>query len=264
MIVEDSYCIGEAKQFVIDMAKVNALQDAYGTAVVSGTDFFQESISKGNNNSVHSTFKSKINTTVKGTWLSTSTKSIWWELIEENENQILWLHCKISGKAMEIKNSSNDLLTSIHKCNTGDGCETNEFKEGESIYMNIKSANKGFVSIFLEENGKIYRLFPYTKMENNISINADQDYFFFSYKHSSTFEQISKSTIIEYGLSALKPRNLNRIFVIYSPSDHLKPVMTYTEGIKQTSFDNFEKWVSKIQTNSEGVQTKIINIIVTK
>ncbi|OJJ23211.1 hypothetical protein BKI52_02315 [marine bacterium AO1-C] len=272
ILLNDSYCIGKVKKLALDKAKINALEKAYGRVIVQGTSTYIENISTGEKVKTNTKMNTIANSMVKGEWIKTKSSKLEWVVREKSTGgQELWLMCEIRGAARELKENKVDFEVFTMKCNNElNKCKASQFKSGEELYMHFKTASKGYLSIFMEESGKVYRLFPYTNMhdsyQNAVPVKADQAYTLFSEKHYDYFKNSTPNEIMEYLMSTGdKPQLFNRIFVVFSKKPFKKPILSEnTDGLKTINPDKFQKWLGANRAIEKSFQVKNIDITVTQ
>ena len=271
LLMEDSYSIGEAKKQAVELAKIDALEKAFGRVIVQGTHTYLENTKTGDRIETNSKMRMMANSMVKGDWLETQKQELKWVVreVERDKQKVqeLWLLCKVEGKAREIKESKTQLAIKAGNCPTISSCETTTFKSGESFFMNFKSSSNGFLSVFMEEDGKIYRLFPYFRLEgeldNAVPVMADEPITLFS-SNSEQPEGIRKAEVDEFLMHAPDERLFNRIYVVFAEKAFKKPILQKESGLKTISIENFQKWIGQNKSKESSFQVSPIDLVVEK
>lgn len=269
ILVDDSHNIGQIKRQVVELAKINALENAFGKVIVQGTHTYLENTVSGERVETFTKMNMIANSMVKGDWIETKSISTKWVLRDvgdkKSPRQELWLLCEIKGKAIEIAESKADFEVYTSSC-LDKGCQTTDFNSQESLLLNFQSSVNGYLSVFMEEDGKIYRLFPYVRMQNALDncvpVEADQAYTLFSSKAPNQIEGINKWEIDEYALFANKKPLFNRIYVVFAETAFKKPILQTDSGIKWLDLETFQKWVAKNKGTNPSFQMKPIDIVV--
>lgn len=272
ILLNDSYCIGEVKRVAVDQAKINALEKAYGRVIVQGTSTYIENIITGKKVKTNTKMNTIANSMVKGEWIKTKKTSLEWRVRQKAQGgQELWLICEIKGSAREVKESKVDFEVFTMNCNTNPNkCKTEQFKSREEMYMYFKAASKGYLSVFMEESGTVYRLLPYPNMheayQNAVPIQADQPYTLFSARHYEYFKKSTPDEIMEYIMATgSKPQLFNRMFVVFSKKAFKKPLLSeHSTGLKVTTPDKFQKWLGANRALDPLFQVKTLDITVTQ
>ncbi|NME69073.1 hypothetical protein [Flammeovirga aprica] len=259
--LEDTHTVGEFKETLLRKAQIMALADAFGTNLSSASDLTL--------NNAAMELQSLNTSTVKGEWIKTEYVEYTWHLAVENEKQVIYLECNVEGKGRAIDTPELNFKASTLNCSTPK-CETTMFKEMSHFYTYFQSPKNGFISIYMRENDKVYRLFPYSTMHSDASkpyaVNADQEYIFFDPKKAENFEGISSRQVDELVLSTMGPKRIfNRLYVIYCPTEYDKPILKTEEGgIKTISPEDFQEWLALQKTNKKGFQEKVIYFSIEK
>lgn len=272
ILLNDSYCIGEVKKMAVDKAKINALERAYGRVIIQGTSTYIENIKTGEKVKTNTKMNTIANSMVKGEWIKTKQNKLEWVVRKKDDGrQELWLVCEIKGAARELKDSKVDFEVFTMNCNNNEGkCKTEQFKSTEELYMQFKTASKGYLNIFMEESGVVYRLLPYPHMhesyEDAVPVKADQPYTLFSEKHHEYFKNSTPDEILEYIMTTgNKSQLFNRIFVVFSKKPFKKPLLTeHSTGLKVIAPDKFQKWLGTNRVINKSFQVKNIDITITK
>ncbi|AZQ62230.1 hypothetical protein EI427_08265 [Flammeovirga pectinis] len=258
----DSYTVGTFKEQLLRKAQIQALADQFGTNLSSSTDL------QVNNSS---TDLMSLNTsTVKGEWIKTTNLSYEWFIETIDGEQTVYLKCAVSGKGREITTPNIKIESATLSCNQSSDCETNEFKEGQSLYVSFKSPKDGYVSVFMREEGIVYRLFPYSSLKGEqgdaLKIESDKEYILFDPQKASDFENLSSRQIDELQLSTMgKDKLFNRLYVIYSPTPFTKPILeTGQGGIKTISPEEFQSWLTTNKGNNTDFQDKLLYFTIEK
>ena len=254
------------------MAKINALEKAYGRVIVQGTSTYIENITTGEKVKTNTKMNTIANSMVKGEWIKTKSSKLEWVVREKsNGGQELWLMCEIRGSARELKENKVDFEVFTMKCNkTPNECKASQFRNGEGLFMHFKTASKGYLSIFMEESGKVYRLFPYTNMDeayqNAVPVKADHAYTLFSEQHKDYFQKSTPDEIMEYLLSTGdKSQLFNRIYVVFSKKSYKKPLLSEGDhGLKTIIPAKFQKWLGANRAIDKSFQVKNIDVTVTQ
>ncbi|OHX65690.1 hypothetical protein NH26_04665 [Flammeovirga pacifica] len=253
--INENISIKEFKQELKMKAQIQALADEFGTLINSNSDLTL--------NNQGTTVNMLSSSNVKGEWVKTTEISFKWFLEEVEEKQKVYLSCEIKGKAREITKSKVDLDAQLLKCSNTNLCITQKFKEGESLYLSVKTPIDGYLSIFMREEGTVYRLLPYSNLSGNqnscIKIEADKEYVLFDDDNEKAINTIQKRYIDELQLSTMgKDKLFNRLYVVFSTSKYDKPILNTDNGIKTLSPESFQEWISNNKLSDENFQDQVI------
>lgn len=259
---ESHSCIGEMHNQALKEAKLKALADTFGTVVQQGVQTTVGSGAQG----VKS--ESVIDTQVKGEWVKTISEELEWILRKEpvgkKQEQVLYLKAYVKGKARALETSHVDIIAKTLNCDDDIECETTFFKNEEPVYLYLRSAKKGYVNIFLNEDDEVYRLLPYQTMEQEaIKIQADKDYFLLS-ASANTLEGVEAMDVDEYYLeNGHLAQKFYQIYVVFSEKEFDKPHLdTSQEGVKFIRKKKFQKWLLKNKRFNPYFQESMIPVTV--
>jgi hypothetical protein len=275
ILMEDAFNIGEIKRRAVDMARIDALEKAFGRVIVQGTNTYIENKDTGERTLTTIKMNSIANSMVRGEMLREQVNKLEWFIREKpgsrGKEQELWLLCEISGEAREVTGTQVNFEAFTMKCDDPLRCKTEVFSNEERMYLAFQSPVNGFLSVFMEdrEDEMVYRIFPYSRMsgefESAVPIRADVEYIFFSERHHRNyFPQLSASTMDPIALGTTKEQLFNRIFVVFSPSPYNKPILKEEGGIKVLTPAAFQQWVLNNQQANRDFQISNIDVVIRK
>jgi len=253
--MEQNMTENETRQKAEELAKINAIENAFGTYTAQQMDM---TIKDG------MTSYNIIGTTkVKGDWIETISIKFTEDFIKsKTKNSYIntkYIRCNIVGKVRqsvpkamlnyEILNAPNLLA------------RTRSYYHEEQLYVYFKSPVSGYVSIFLEDNDAVYRLLPYVNMSDNyqsgVPVKSDTDYLFFSpddnaFPGNSVDEPrlLTLKTDIEYDF----------IYIVFSEDKYIKPMLDNSAIVddriipKQLSISKFQQWLANNSASSNSFQ----------
>jgi len=241
--IESNMTVEQAKEKARELAMVNAIEQVLGTYVEQNTDIM---ISEG---------RDKYNiigtTRVKGDWIKTirETYSEPKDLPEKRVSGTVpeyYISCTIKGEIREATPKANIDFATLN-CPEAH-CRQTDFYSGESLYLYFKSPIDGYLSIFLDEGERVYRLFPYSSMTGKDYsaglIEGDKDYILFSKKRRDIsflpeeYEFYSTRQGVEY----------NSIYIVFSSDAYKKPIL---DDQKKNNIDGVEMILPKSLTQKE-------------
>jgi hypothetical protein len=244
------------------LAKIDAIQKAFGTYVEQQTDMTIEN-GKTDFNIIGST-------KVKGEWLETLKKNFEQDLRTEKTSkgilqQVPWVTCFIKGKVREVIPKAQ---LEFHLLNIPNAAaRTNDFYDGEQLYLWFKSPVNGYLSVFLEDNDAVYRLLPSEGMEerfqSGVPVKGDTEYIFFS-PENNAFKPIN---VDEFILNVNKPpMEYNYIYIVFSEKPFCKPMLHKSRVDKgkiiprSLTKKEFAEWLSYNRSLDPAFQDKKIKI----
>lgn len=232
--------ITEAKRIAAERARIEALAEEFGT------DISQTNMTQVKNSATESNvdFLSIGSSEVKGEWLR-DTKEPEYDINIDGENIIIKV--VVWGEAREIKKNSIELDVAILRNGTEKKFASEEFKNGDDMFVYFKSPTNGYVAIYLmDEENTAYCLLPYSGDNNGqFTIKGNESYIFFDSKQGKTDEE--RFLIDQLTLTCTKESEFNQIFVIFSPQPFTKAIDEQTgENIPRSlNSDDFQKWLTK-------------------
>lgn len=268
---EMSMSSNEAKSAVINLAKVNAIESAFGTYIE------QENISRIENDK--SSFNTIGTVRVKGEWIKTiGEPQVSFKMIESNsaDNPMpeIWWTCTIKGlvREMSAPDVSYDAFSLIEPEKK---FESSKFRNGDSFYYYFKSPNNGFFALFLEFEGTVYRMLPYQEMNGEylsaLPIKADKEYIFFDpEKNYSYYPDFPDHLVDEMQMGTELEEEVDLLYVVFSQQPFGKPMLneSATGGSltlpKSVSTSRFQGWLRDNKAFDGGFSYTKQQIIITK
>lgn len=252
----ENVTLEEAKRTALDRAKTSAIADAFGTLVTQSNS----TIMTNQNGQTDSRFLSLGGSEVKGEWIETTKEP---EYNIRYEGDMLIVSVTVSGRIREITSAGIDIIAKVLRNGTEEKFESNEFKNGDDMYLYFKSPVDGYLVVYLldETTQEVYCLLPYKAFgEGAYRIEHDKQYILFSAKH----EDNNPSIVDEYTLTCSRDVELNDIYVIFSPDVFAKANANDSEELlpRQLSYDAFQKWVAKLRNKDNNAQLKVKQIII--
>ena len=257
-VVPENVDLGKAKHTALERLKIQLIADEFGTIISQSNSTMVKNI----NEKSDINFLSVGSSEVKGEWIETIGTPIFkTEILGDQLVVKVWA----KGKIREIISSNIDIDVHILRNGTEDKFESEEFKSGDDLYISLISPINGYVAIYLIDNDNTaFCLLPYQNQEyGNIKIRANERYVFFS-------EELAvpniRQYVDEYTMTCNHARELNQIYVVFSPNTFIKPIDNKeTEDIpRELSNNAFQKWLSKCRTRDKDMITKQIAITLTK
>lgn len=257
-VVPENVDLGKAKHTALERLKIQLIADEFGTIISQSNSTMVKNI----NEKSDINFLSVGSSEVKGEWIETIGTPIFkTEILGDQLVVKVWA----KGKIREIISSNIDIDVHILRNGTEDKFESEEFKSGDDLYISLISPINGYVAIYLIDNDNTaFCLLPYQNQEyGNIKIRANERYVFFS-------EELAvpniRQYVDEYTMTCNHARELNQIYVVFSPNTFIKPIDNKeTEDIpRELSNTAFQKWLSKCRTRDKDMITKQIAITLTK
>lgn len=258
----------EARDRALELAKINALERAFGTLVMQGNTVYVENKKTGEKVETNTTFKMIGNTAVKGEIIQLlktdykETKKK--ERIKRKKVEITYINCNITIEAKELKDIKIEVET--FPLNSDKMIKpVTEFYQGDDLFLYFKSPVNGYLVVFLDDGTQAQCLLPYRTMpqglEEAMPIKADKEYVFFSDKPEYNYFDDDFFAEDLYELAASSKKDLNQLYVIFSKSPLNKPILKTDDNNeilieldkenyelpRSIKSDNFKEWLIKIQ-----------------
>lgn len=248
--VPDNISLEEGKRTALERAKIQAIADAFGTLVSQNNS----SIVKNENGKSSVDFLSIGGSDVKGEWIETIGEPMFDIFYESN---MLTIKVSIDGKAREIKNAAIDFEVKLLRNGTEEKYESNEFRNGDDLYLYFKSPINGYLAVYLldENMQQVFCLLPYKSSgEPAYKIIHDKPYVFFSCQKAED----NPSEVDEYTMTCEHSMEQNTICIVFSPNMFAKAFAEDgNAGLpRQLSLKEFQKWLGKCKANDTSIQEK--------
>lgn len=254
--VPDNISLEEGKHTAIKRAKIQALADAFGTLVSQNNSTFV----KNENGKSSVDFLSIGGSDVKGEWIETIGEPQFDIFYESN---MLTIKVSIDGKAREIKNAGIDFEAKLLRNGTEEKYESDEFQNGDDLYLYFKSPINGYLAVYLldENTQQVFCLLPYKSSgEPAYKIVHDKPYVFFSCQKAEG----NPNAVNEYTMTCEHSKEQDTIYIVFSPNMFAKAFAEDedTRLPRQLSLKEFQKWLGKCKTKALETQEKKIAITI--
>lgn len=248
----------EAKRTALDRAKIQALADVFGT-IVSQTNSTHV---QNRNGKSDIDFMSIGGSEVKGEWIETTGES---QYSISYEQGMLVVKVSVKGKAREIVSAQIDIKVKVLRNGTEDRFESDEFHDGDDLYLSFVSPVSGYLAVYLvDAEQKAYCLLPYQKQEDGIyNIKSNKRYLFFNKKEA---EKELTHLVDEYTMTCSKETERNTIYIVFSPNAFAKACdNSVSEDLpRELDYADFQKWITKQRKHDEKMNTIIFPITIKK
>jgi hypothetical protein len=248
-----------------EKAKINAIENAFGSVVIQGNAVYIKDITTGTTSQSDMVFTSIAEILVNGEWIATLDEKV----LFKDSIDYRWINVKILGKVRELTKIpfTPDVITL--SCNE-QKCSTEVFNSGQELIVYFKAPTNGFVTIYLDDSKRAQRLLPYSKNNttNTFEVKADQVYYFFSK------EDNKQKNVDEIELFTESIMEQNNLYVLFSKNDFDKPLLN---APKIQEFDNlnytlpasmevtkFQTWLQAIRSFNRTIELKTIFLTIKK
>lgn len=263
VLIEKNWSEEYAIKFCRENAKLNAIENAFGTTMVESNTLYSRNSDSSGYIKSDVQFYSVSNALVNGEWIRT--------LVEKDpkffeKNGTRWVKIEVEGEVRELKKIPFTPNAFCASCKIA-SCSTDVFNDGQRFFFHFAAPKNGYLSIFLDDGLNVQRLLPY-------SANSGDDYFFVKGDKEYVFFDRSPEEKVadEIELFTLFKLEHNRIFVLYSTKPFSKPILledkrTNTNGYlfpKKMESLKFQEWLQQLRVYNKNIELKIIDIIIRK
>ncbi|MFK7969652.1 MAG: hypothetical protein AB8F95_04755 [Bacteroidia bacterium] len=250
-----------------ELARVQAIEKVFGTVIVQGNATMIKNTQTGETVETEQTFSMIAETYVNGDWIKTIKESC--ERFVENDE--FWVKCSVRGVVRELIAPEIDLEIQTLGC-PETTCNKIHFNDGDPFYLSIEAPVKGYLTVYLADDQVSQRVFPYRNMPesqvNGVEIPADKPCVLFS----RAADMLGLGAYVdEYDLYAESPKDINRVFIVWTPEPLVKPRLqtAKTDGQGENmplelSFTDFQKWLSQNRRYQTGMIVKRVDITIEK
>ena len=260
-VVPENISREQARRIAVERAREQALLDRFGRNVTVST----ATVVRNENEQSSIRLLSLGGSEAKGEWLEDVGAPKFEEFMERGE--LVVRVSNVCGNAVEIADAGIDFMAKTLRNGTNLSDESNDFRDGNSIYLWFRSPRDGYLAVYLVDDDieTAYCLLPY--MNDNTGrgakkIRGGKDYILFSKEHAEPYEI---STMDEYILTAKKAIEHNHLFIIFSLNEFTKANdAPANEALlpRQLPYDDFRRWLARNRAWNNGLsyQTKLLTI----
>lgn len=251
----ETMSIDEAKRNAVERAKIQALENAFGTRISQTTSTMITS-----ENDVSATRFSVLGLSdVKGIWLETIGTP---ELHVAFEEHTIVVTCRITGLAKEIAGIAVDYEAYTLRNFPDKRSSSTQFHDGDDMFLYFRTPVSGFLNVFLlcDSENQAFCLLPYKRSKSAFFVEADRDYILFSKEQGGKVS----AEVDEYTLTAGNDIEYNQIVIVFSPEEFSKTGLNDTANTvpKMTSISKFNEWLSMLRTKNDHITTTVIPVTI--
>ncbi|MEN3041276.1 MAG: hypothetical protein ABDH66_07045 [Bacteroidia bacterium] len=250
------WSIERAQRQAFNLAVVNAIENAFPTSVARTSKYILDNRSRGQTAQTRSYFYLTADQYLGGEWLQTTEVRY---TTEVRKGQV-WIGCKVKGKARARSQPPLPLDLRPLRCRDTASCTTTDFMAGDPFYLYFRSPVNGYLQVFWEDSGTIFRLLPYQNQRQQAQyIRSDTSYVFFA--PNSRSEAFWTDELI---LTAERPEVLHRLYVIFSTYPLSAPPERYDiqSGFHRIDMNSFHEWLLSERLRLPDLNLRLIDISV--
>lgn len=251
--IPENISIADAKIIALEKARLQVIADEFGTIVDMTT--MTEVYDSDERSSVE--MISYGESEVKGEWIEDVEVPEY--SIDFNQG-VLMVTVTVKGKIRQIVSADIDFNAKVLRNGMEERFESYDFKHGDQLYMSFRSPVNGYLAVYLYDGQEmVYCLLPYIRQEDGcFSIKRNEEYILFSPDGSSS------DIVDEYNLTASRDKEVNLIYVIFSPNKFTKALddSSGEELPRSLDYKSFQKWLVKCRNKDVEmrVQRKTVKI----
>lgn len=247
-IVEAEYTYYAPTNVTIEQAKRTALQRAMTEAIAArfGTLVQQVSTTKVTNADGSSSvdYSALGSSDVRGEWIRTIGEPLF--DIDYQEHQLI-IKVKVKGEAREITYLKPQFTTRLLRNGTQDHHESEEFRDGDYLFMSVTSPIEGYIAIFCKDDS-IRCLLPAIDTAGGVErIEANKRHLFFT----------GYGNRLQIGCNGAD--EVNSVYVLFSPNPIIRPLSAQIDegGLPVFSNDEFNQWLSEMRNHDRDLQIEV-------
>ncbi len=263
-VVPKSESIEKAELTAIERAQIDAIENEFGRVI--GVKNYTTVVNEGDQSSID--FLSLGESEVNGEWIETIGKPSIQHIFDNGQ---LVIRVSITGRIREVKTAKPIFDAKILRNGVADKYEDNEFKEGDDFYISFQAPTDGYVAVYLYDLSGVYRLLPLKfSSEPAFPVIGNKKYLFFANGVSlyNEVQNLNQNAIHStYALTCNGPREVNRLYIIYSPNRFSKANDNEAgEAITPAyiDFEGFQKWFSRCKKRDRDLSWMIRDIEIKK
>ena len=237
----------QAKQLATENAIADALQGAYGSRIAKNVFTRLEEDGRGNREVEQ---RVQAESMLQGEWIETlSAKTREFSEEADDGGLELWVKATVVGHArkLDVAPPAVDFRT-LNRPDTA--FATDFFRHEDQMYISFETPEDGFLQLYLEDEGRIYQLLPYTGQSiSALNIRAGDPYVLFSTDQAHNYFPNPHFVEDEIMLTATgSDTESHRIFAVFSP-DRL-PLLDLRElpgGQRSLSTPDFQLQLTRLR-----------------
>jgi len=268
----------QAKLRIKQRALIDALQNAFGTAIFEGNSLYIRNNTNGTMVETTTGFDMIAETYVKGEVMEELNVDFI-ERVEKREvtvyndkkrkqekrtDNVVYIQCDVKIKAREYIEPICEFDARTLNC-ADTVCKTSTFRNDDNFYVYFKSEKAGYLTIFLDDNETSSILLPYTENRQNFQhgfpVEAGKDYILF--KNDKRFFDPTQTSVDEIAWQTRE--NLEKLSIIFTTKPFELPSLKKNDQkiVRYTLPDNlpseeFNKWLINLRSKNKTVEIKRI------
>lgn len=251
------WSLERAQKQAQQLAILDALQKVFPTEVARTSKYILQNRTQGTEARTETFFYLTADQYLGGEWLQTLEARYQTEV---RKGQV-WVSCKIRGRARPRSHPPLPLEVRTLRCRDT-ACTTTDFLAGDPLYLRFRSPVPGYLQVFWEDSGRVYRLLPYQNQRQQAwLVRADTVYLFFAPDPQRRSEAFSTDELL---LTADKPEELHRMYLLFAPQPLSAPPERFdpTTGFHTIDLPTFHEWLLSERLRLPELNLRYIDISV--
>lgn len=252
----ENVTLEEAKRTALERAKIQLIAEEFGTVVTQTNTTFVENTDE--ESSVE--FRSLAASDVKGEWIETIGTP---EYSISYEQNMLVVKVCVEGRIREIKTAKVQFKAKVLRNGTDDRFEDYNFKNNDALYLSFTSPINGYVAVYLiDAEHNAYCALPYPNdSDGQTKVQHDKSYIFFSKEKAHPTE---RHITEEYKLTCDKDKEVNWLYIIFSPNPFVKVVDEQGESFRprMTDYETFSKWLTRCRRIDKEMVVDVKEVVI--
>lgn len=250
------WSVERAQRHALQLAILNALESAFPTRVSRTSKYVLDNRTEGQSARTRTHFYLTADQYLSGEWLQTTEVRY---NTEVRKGQV-WVTCRVRGRARPRTAPALPLEVRTLRCRDTATCTTLDFLAGDPLYLYFRSPVGGYLQVFWEDSGTVYRLLPYQNQRQNAwQIRSDTSYLFFAPSRRAEAFQID-----ELILTAERPEVLHRVYVLFSVHPLSAPPERFDSqsGFHRIDLDAFQEWLLSERLRLPDLNVRLLDLSV--
>lgn len=232
------WSLERAQRQAQNLAILQALQSAFPSEVGQASKYLLSNRTEGREAHTTTYFYLTADQHLTAEWLET--------LETRFDRQVrqgqVWVSCKVKGRARRRTNPPLPLEVRSLRCRDT-SCTTTDFWAGDPLYLYFRAPVAGYLQVFWEDSGRVYRLLPYQQQRLMAwPVRPDTTYLFFAPDARRRSEAFVTDELV---LTAEKPEVLHRVYVLFAPQPLGFPPERFdpSTGFHTIDLAAFQEWL---------------------
>lgn len=254
--MESQDCLGDFRERLLQQTRLQALAKAFPLRLQQGSDLAVSSQQVD--------LRTLTSSQIQGEWVRTLSQELSWSIRKEQGQEVLYLTCSLRGEARALPDEKALFTAYATAEERHDAPSSTVFRHGDPLFLHFESPQKGYLAVFLQEEGQLRCLFPYTleRKQDLHLLQADQPYLLFSaLKVPAQFSRRQVHDLQLFAKAGGRTRYVLRVF--FSDKRYELPSMQrQADGVYAIPQSAYDKWLSKLRLANPSLQEQQLYLAV--